>query len=62
MINPELEKLKKQLDQIEKTVNRIESDTVKLHKKLDGHIQEIWDIYKKLQSPIKLMSNFWKKQ
>ena len=60
-MNKEIEKIKKQLDQIEKTVYRIESDTIKLHKKLDEHIDRIWDIYKSLKSPIQTVTKFFKK-
>ena len=53
--------IKKQLDQIEKTVYRIESDTIKLHKKLDEHIDRIWDVYKTLKNPIQSVTKFFKK-
>ncbi len=60
-MNKEIEKLKKQLDQIEKTVYRIESDTIKLHKKLDEHIDRIWDVYKTLRNPIQSVTKFFKR-
>ena len=60
-MNKEIEQIKKQLDQIEKTVYRIESDTIKLHKKLDEHIDRIWHIYKSLKSPIQTVTKFFKK-
>ena len=37
---------KKQLDAIEKTVYRIEQDTIKIRKELKEHIEEIWAVYK----------------
>ena len=60
-MNKDIEQLKKQLDQIEKTVYRIESDTIKLHKKLDMHIDKIWQVYESLRNPIKAVSNMFKK-
>ena len=44
---------KKQLDAIEKTVYRIEQDTIKIRKELKEHIAEIWAIYKPLKSILK---------
>ena len=41
-MNKEIEQIKKQLDQIEKTVYRIESDTIKLHKKLEHRNNPIY--------------------
>ena len=52
---------KKQLLLIEKTVYRIESDTIKLHKKLDTHIDKIWQVYESLRNPIKAVSKMFKK-
>ena len=60
-MNKDIEQLKKQLDQIEKTVYRIESDTIKLHKKLDMHIDKIWQVYESLRNPIKAVSKMFKK-
>ena len=60
-MNEDIEQLKKQLDQIEKTVYRIESDTIKLHKKLDVHIDRIWDVYKTLKNPIQSVTKFFKR-
>ena len=47
-MSKEIEELKKQIDQIEKTVYRIEIYYTD-KKDLKEHIGEIWDIYKKLE-------------
>ena len=60
-MSKDIEQLKKQLDQIEKTVYRIESDTIKLHKKLDTHIDKILQVYESLRNPIKAVSKMFKK-
>ena len=60
-MSKDIEQLKKQLEQIEKTVYRIESDTIKLHKKLDTHIDKIWQVYEGLRNPIKAVSKMFKK-
>ena len=44
---------KKQLDAIEKTVYRIEQDTIKIRKELKEHIEEIWAVYKPIKKLIK---------
>ena len=44
---------KKQLDAIEKTVYRIEQDTILLRKELKEHIENIWEVYKPLKKLIK---------
>ena len=45
---------KKQLDAIEKTVYRIEQDTIKIRKELKEHIEEIWAVYKPLKKILKI--------
>ena len=45
--------IKKQLDAIEKTVYRIEQDTIKLRKELKEHIETIWEVYKPIKKLIK---------
>ena len=41
---------KKQLLLIEKTVYRIEKDTIELRKKLDAHIEDVWTVYKPIKN------------
>ena len=45
---------KKQLDAIEKTVYRIEQDTIKLRKELKEHIETIWEVYKPLKNILRM--------
>ena len=45
---------KKLLDAIEKTVYRIEQDTIKIRKELKEHIEEIWAVYKPLKKILKI--------
>ncbi len=52
---PEVDKeTKKQLEAIEKTVYRIEQDTIKIRKELKEHIEEIWAVYKPLKKILKI--------
>ena len=43
---------KKKLLLIEKTVYRIEKDTIELRKKLDAHIEDVWTVYKPIKKII----------
>ena len=43
---------KKQLLLMEKTLYRIEKDTIELRKKLDDHIRDVWDVYKPIRKII----------
>ena len=42
----------RQISQIEKTVYRIEKDTIELRKKLNDHIVDVWEVYKPIRKII----------
>ena len=51
---------KKQLLLMEKTLYRIEKDTIELRKKLDAHIEDVWTVYKPIKKIIEKFK-LWKK-